>query len=278
MARSRQFINRALPKALLGLALTANTLLCVFGLLVIVVLSASWISGHHPINALAEIFVDAKARHALGNTFLMFLLSMLIQIFFLVWATLAIRRISLILKFMLLIPFASGTVAPALGFYILFSSALGPFHNFSIFNFTWGAPLLIAALDAWQWIGILLVAAFTRLERIPSSMFEQCSLEGIGLRFQWRYIVLPRLTPVILFYSCFKFLDWLRKTDAVRSLFDAGGPSYNAENVSVYITRLFFGGDASYAAALALIQLALLLIGIVAIVRWSLRETSEILL
>jgi ABC-type sugar transport system permease subunit len=198
---------------------------------------------------------------ALKNTAILFVSSFAVQLGIAVLGTYWIHNVSAPVKVLLVVPYAAGVVAPAFSIYVFFSSALGPLDalNVGVLGTKAGATIVIALLDSWQWTGILLLACFFKLEQVPESHFEQARLEGVSRYGAWRRIVWPAINGVVLLFFLIRALDWFRKVDTVKALFDQGGPGYAAETVGMYIARnYFFADDQSFAAFLVLLQLVLL--------------------
>jgi len=204
------------------------------------------------------------------NTLILFLLSIAIQFAFFFWGTMYVRRLSNFAKVALILPFATGTIAPAIGLYTLFSSQIGPLNLSWLISDPMGSRLLIALIDAWQWTGVLLFLAFAFIERIPMSHFRQATLEGISRLQQWKLIVLPIVWRVAGIYVAIKALDWIRKFEIIRVLFGKGGPGEDVETFTLFAwTRYFDAGTQSYASLLALAQVLILLICVIVAFRIS---------
>jgi len=232
------------------------------------------LSSNNITNFFLRFLNDDTVKFTLGNTFYLWIISLLIQFSLLFASTMFIRHISMAIRILLLIPFACGSIAPALSFYIFFSTALGPITGKSLLDMHWGARAIIATIDAWQWTGILFIATYSLLDRLPQSIFEQCTLERINLVQQWKFIVFPQIKWMIGLYSLFKFLDWLRKIDTIQAIFDSGGPGHSVETFSMYVSKLYFGSDSSYASTLIFLQLAVFFI-VVCLILNRMRHATE---
>jgi ABC-type sugar transport system permease subunit len=211
-----------------------------------------------PMRAILRLFGDSiKLKEALYNTLYIFMISFVIQALLVFLLTISIHRVSPLIKILLVVPYATGVLATAFSFYVFLSPALGPFDDINILGKH--ARLIIALVDAWQWSGILLLACYFKLEKVPDSHFEQARLEGISRFRAWRVIVLPEIIGVVSLFFLIRLLDWLRKIDVVKVLYNQGGPGYIVETIGMYIHQnYYFINERSYAALLALIQLILL--------------------
>jgi len=168
----------------------------------------------------------------------------------------------------LLFPYAMGVVAPAFAFFALLSTGIGPL-DVSLADSIWSKRVVIALIDTWQWIGILLVASLFKINQIPRSYFQMADLEGMGRWTRWRLIIWPEIRYVFIFYMVFRFLDWMRKVDAIRALYNRG-PAGALQTIAMYIGQVYFeaaqaapgslaGIQNPYGGFLALLQISILI-------------------
>jgi ABC-type sugar transport system permease subunit len=216
----------------------------------------------NPKEEFAELHADwPSVVSYVGNTALLFALSLFIQAPLFLLGTLYMRRPTNLLKIALILPFATGTIAPAAGFYTLLSSSIGPFQSSWLLTDFIGARFVIALIDAWQWLGVVLFLAFACIERIPLAHFQQATVEGIPRFQQWRLIVWPAIWRVVAIYVAIKALDWTRKFEVIHVLYGDGGPDEAVKTFAMHAAKRYFdAGMQGYAAALALLQLAVLLV------------------
>jgi ABC-type sugar transport system permease subunit/ABC-type glycerol-3-phosphate transport system permease component len=219
----------------------------------------------------AELDADrSRLLSYVSNTAILFGLSLLIQTPFFMLGTMYIRKLNIFARVVLLLPFATGTIAPAAGFYTLLSSQIGPL-DWSLATDAIGARLLIAIIDAWQWTGVLLFMCFAYTERIPTSQFEQASVERISRFQQWRLATWPVLSRVVGIYILIKALDWVRKFEIINVLFGSGGgPGEILKTFTMHAyARAFDSGMEGYSSLLALIEVMVLAICVTLIFRLS---------
>lgn len=207
-----------------------------------------------------ELIIGNDIGDYIRASFLFFLISIAIQTPFFVVFTVYFRRIGMLAKTALIIPFAAGTVAPAAGLQMLFDPELGLFPFAWLSNSVPGGFLLVGAIDAWQWTGVLLLLSIICIERIPLSNFHQATLEGMSDISQWRYIIWPSLRKVLLAYTIIKALDWMRKFEVIKLLFGNSGGHGGAFKTFIHHTsnKFFDYGMAGYAITLSLLQLLVL--------------------
>lgn len=247
---------RALPRNILSIFFVLVSLL---GVLIVLSLltaaydlspAAAWKRAHH----------DPYLRAALYQTLYMLIISCSIQIGIAAITTAyipALRRTWV--RIILILPYCAGPLAPAFAFYVFFSTGVGPF-NVGWFDSTLAGYLLIALIDTWEWLGVLLLACYLTLDGIPETHFEQCRLEAIDHWQSWRLIVWPRLAGVFVLYAVIRSVDWFRKVDIPTALFGRnGGPGGVYHTIASYTAWLYFQSDSShaYGALLALAQLAI---------------------
>jgi ABC-type sugar transport system permease subunit len=225
----------------------------------------------NPRQVIVEISKDQNAIISYAsNTFYLFTISIVIQLLFFFVGTLYVRRLTIFAKLALILPFITGTIAPAIGFYTFLASQIGPFQTAWFIGDPVGARTLIALVDAWQWTGVLLFFAFACTERIPAAHFEQATLEGISRLQQWLLIVWPAVSRTLAIYVAFKIFDWARKFEIIQNLFGKGGPDEAVKTFAMHAaTRFYDHGMESYASGLALIQLLFLLGFVIISIRFS---------
>lgn len=209
---------------------------------------------------------------ALKNTAILYGYSAILQTTIAFFGTLVVHKVSPLVKALLIIPYATGVVAPAFSIYVFCSPALGPLRTGPLAT-EFGARAAIAFLDSWQWAGILLLACFFKLEQIPASQFEQARIEEISRLRTWTLVVWPKIRGIVGLFFVIRALDWLRKVDAVKVLFGEGGPGYVMDTVGLYISRNYFfdSNKESYAALLLLLQMFFMAILLTRILRGNLK-------
>lgn len=210
---------------------------------------------------------DHQLETVLLNTAELFALSVGLQVLICVVATRLATSAPPSFMAMLLVPFATGVVAPAFAFSVLLSTGVGPF-NIPLADSIWSQRVVIAVIDTWQWVGVLLVAVFFQLNQIPRSYFQLADLEGLRPWRRWRLIIWPQVRIILLFYTVFRALDWLRKVDVVNAIYGRGSGGA-LQTIGMYIEQLRFqsgstfsgtaiGLQDAYSDFLALLQLVLL--------------------
>ena len=94
-------------------------------------------------------------------------------------------------------------------------------------------------------------------------MQEAAELDGAGFWQTFWFVTLPMIKPVIIIACLIRALDLFRLFDVVWAL-TRGGPGTMTETVSIYAYVLAFQQfETSYAAAIAVVVIILLSIGVV---------------
>jgi len=173
------------------------------------------------------------------------------------------------IKPILVLPYATGVVAPAFALKVAVTSSIGPLH-LNLLGDSLGAASMIALIDTWQWVGILLLACLQKCEQIPYANFEQAAIEGISKYRRWWLVTRPEIQNIILFYCVIRFIDWIRKVDVIKALFGQGGPGYSVETIGMYIIRIYYNaGETGYASFLSLLQILVLGVFVIIVMRPS---------
>lgn len=127
----------------------------------------------------------------------------------------------------------------------------------------------VVLVDTWQWTPFMFIIIFAGLRALPRSPFEAAAIDGAGpLRTFWN-ITLPMLRPVILIAVLLRLIDAVRTYDMVY-IMTRGGPNLATDLVSIYLQRINFQFfDLGFGAALSWITLLLVLVVVLALVKWG---------
>ena len=141
----------------------------------------------------------------------------------------------------------------------------------------WIKPAIIILL-MWRWTGWNMVIYLAGLQGIDPELYEAAKIDGANLRQIFWYITLPLLRPVILFSLILSFIGGITVFDEPYLLTwrQAGlGGTNNAGLTMAYYMyeRAFMRGHLGYAAALAYVICALILV--LSIVNMKLFGKSE---
>lgn len=227
-----------------------------------------------------ELFTDAVFWQASGNTAVLVLAGVVIQLFIgtglAVFFDLHLRgmwfvRGVLILP-MLLTPIVVG---------LMWRAMLDP--NWGMVNWLLGelglpqplwtadpsmAMITLILVDSWQWTPFIFVIVFARLQALPRDVFEASAVDGAGPWQTLRRITLPLLIPAIVFAGVFRAIDAFRSFDIVFGL-TFGGPGRLTTTLSFYAwengLRFFRYG---YASAISYVMVIVAVVGVTLLLRY----------
>ncbi len=98
------------------------------------------------------------------------------------------------------------------------------------------AQMLVASVDTWQWLPILILMIGLWLARVDTRLIAMASLDGAGWRrLTWRISLRPML-PFVGLLAAFRFADLIRVFD-IPFVLTAGGPGSATEFISIYSYR-----------------------------------------
>ncbi|MEM1826453.1 MAG: sugar ABC transporter permease [Desulfurococcaceae archaeon] len=118
--------------------------------------------------------------------------------------------------------------------------------------------LLIA--DIWQWTPFMFLIMYSALSAVPKRLVEAAEVLGASsFTIFWR-VRLPLIKPLIIVALVLRGLEAFKMFDYA-FIMTGGGPGTTTETVSMYIYRTaILYTDISYAAAMSLIILAMIII------------------
>jgi multiple sugar transport system permease protein len=128
------------------------------------------------------------------------------------------------------------------------------------FNSADGALYSIILVTVWGWIGFDVIVYLAALQGIPTELLEAATIDGAGHWSIFRNVTLPLLGPATLFLVVFSSINALQLFDEVYFL-TKGGPGTATYVPVYYLYKLAFEqGIAGYAAAIAYVLLAVILV------------------
>jgi cellobiose transport system permease protein len=160
-----------------------------------------------------RLLSDGYFWNAVGNTFGIFLLTTVPQLFLaLVLASLLNRtrlRARTFFRMAIFVPNVTSVAAVAIVFGMLFQrdfglvnwllQLLGVSQPIDWDAHRWSAWIAIAAMVNWRWTGYNALILLAGMQSIPRDLYEAAALDGAGLwRQLWR-ITLPMLMPTFIF-------------------------------------------------------------------------------
>ncbi len=217
---------------------------------------------------------DGEFWHGLYVTFVLYFLSLALQLFFGTYLALLLfraKRLPGVIRSLFISPFMMpGVVAgmmwlvildPSLGAanYILVSLGLPPSEWLA--SPRWVIPT-IALIDTWQWAPYVALIVLGGLQSLPQSVYEAAEIDGArGWKLLTR-ITLPLLLPTIMTATILRSVDLLRFFDIIY-ITTQGGPANASNTLNIYGFRVAFEFfQFGYAGALML-TLSIIVLGAV---------------
>lgn len=185
---------------------------------------------------------------------------------------------------LMLIPAITASVAVALVWMLIYDPTLGAANQIltavGLDPVVWlGDPDIalwsIALVDVWQWTPFMALIIAAGIRSLPTEPFEAASIDGASGWRQALHVGLPLLMPVISVAMLLRTVDLVRFFDTVY-IMTQGGPVDSTNTLNVYGYRAaFIDQEASYAAALQLSLLLLVVVMAGAFTLWRRRISIE---
>ncbi|MFI8592439.1 carbohydrate ABC transporter permease [Dietzia maris] len=119
--------------------------------------------------------------------------------------------------------------------------------------------LTVMIVGIWRTASFTMMIFFAGLATVPGTMLEAARMEGIGGLTRLTRIILPVMTPSVVFAVVMAILQSVQAFDTVRVMTD-GGPQYSSELILTHAWRLGFQyfdlGAASAMSFLMVVALA----------------------
>jgi multiple sugar transport system permease protein len=127
-------------------------------------------------------------------------------------------------------------------------------------------PAILIA-EIWQWTPFMFLLLLAALSNVDQSQLEAAEIDGAGFWRTFSRVVLPAIWPVMAIAVLIRALDLFRLFDVVWAL-TRGGPGTMTETFSIYaFVQGFQQFETSYTAAMAIVVIILLSIGITLVLR-----------
>lgn len=122
----------------------------------------------------------------------------------------------------------------------------------------WAMTALLL-MSLWG-VGPAVVIYLAALRDVPKQLHEAASIDGVGRWGRFVHVVLPMISPVILFNVIIGIINAMQ-VFAVPLLLTGGGPERTTYFHSMYVyDQAFTFGDMGYASALGVLQFAIILV------------------
>ena len=151
---------------------------------------------------------------------------------------------------------------PSVGILDYLLSQLGVDGPAWLSNTTVALPAL-AVVAVWLALPVSILLYMAALQRIPETVIEAAMLDGAGSYRRLIYIIWPSVRPMTLLVAVVAFLGFTNGSFDLVNIMTQGGP-INATTTLIYYTYYvaFDNLQLGYAAALAMVQLGIVLTGL----------------
>jgi multiple sugar transport system permease protein len=118
----------------------------------------------------------------------------------------------------------------------------------------------ITIADVWQWTPFIGLILFAGIQSLSQEIHESAYVDGASLVQGFLYITLPLLKPFIFLAVFLRMVDAFKTFDLIWGI-TKGGPGSATESIALYTHRVAFTSfDLSYAAAISLLQLGVIIV------------------
>ncbi len=122
------------------------------------------------------------------------------------------------------------------------------------------ALLGVTIADIWQWTPFITLILFAGIQSLSQEIHEAAYVDGASLWQTFTRITLPLLKPFILLAVFLRMIDAFKTFDLIWGI-TKGGPGSATESIALYTHKVAFTSfDLSYAAAMSLIQLVVIIV------------------
>ncbi len=158
------------------------------------------------------LFTDPIFWKALGNTFSIWIISTLPQLFMALIFAFILNQAFLkgreFFRLAVFLPNITSVVAVAIIFGAIFGQQYGILNYllsfFGIDPINWRASVIgthvsIAAMVMWRWTGYNTIIYLAALQSIPKDLYEAATIDGASKAQQFFHITIPMIRPMIIF-------------------------------------------------------------------------------
>jgi multiple sugar transport system permease protein len=217
---------------------------------------------------------DPLVWSGLKITFVLYALSLVMQLVIGLWLGLLLHRIHVarrLIRTILISPFVMPPVVVAMMWVVILDPSLGAANYLLMLmglppsgwlaSPQWVVPIF-AALDTWQWAPFVALLVLGGLQTLPENVYEAAAIDGASGFGLLRYITLPLLLPTLVTAAVLRSIDLLRFFDLIY-IMTQGGPADASTTLNIYAFRRGFQFfDMGYASAL-MVTLSAVVLGVV---------------
>ena len=120
----------------------------------------------------------------------------------------------------------------------------------------------VGVVSIWSSLGYNMVLFLAGMQSIPPEYYEAASIDGAGRIRQFLQITVPLLTPTTFFVTVITVINSLQAFDLIYLMVGKDSPAIPASETVVYLfySKGILQGQGGYAAAIAFVLLALILL------------------
>jgi len=244
----------------LAWALIIPAMLVVFGLILIPILRALWMSLHiidltrpaigQPFVGLGnyvEILSDKYFWASIGRTFYFMIVSISIEVVAGIAVALLLNTEfhgRALLRTLVLIPWALPVTIDAIMWKWIFNPSYGAFnsllfqlgliHSYQAWlSDPWSALHVVIVADVWKVTPLVILLTLATLQTIPKELYEAAAMDGAnGLANFWR-VTLPLISPTLLIVLVVRTMDAFKVFDIIY-IMTSGGPTDGTKLIAYY--------------------------------------------
>lgn len=252
-----------------------------------------WHFLEQPFQNFQLIMNNGSFRQALANTFIIWILNFIPQIFMalLLTAWFTSRRNKMrgkgLFKVLFYLPNIITAASIAILFFALFGYPVGPVNSlllklgiveepvYFLISKT-SARLIVAFIQFWMWYGYTMIILTSGVLGINPEIFEAAEIDGTTGLQTFLYITLPNLKTILLYVLITSMIGGLNMFD-IPKMFMQGGPDNATLTTSVFIYNQAFSGSYLYNRAAAASMIMFVIIAIFSgLLFFVMRDKSEI--
>lgn len=229
---------------------------------------------------------DPELWHSLRITLVFVVISVTLTVGLSLGLALLLRRAGVLermVRAVLLLPFAMSPALIGVSWRFMANSELGvahallgwlvpPMRDVVWLADPWLAMLWVVSSDVWHWTPYMTLVVLGGLAAIPTETEEAARIDGGGEWQVLRDVLLPQLAPVLGVVAVLKTIFALKVFDQIY-IITGGGPGSATETLAFLVWKMsFVAYDMGYAAALAWILTAILVVVALPYMRAVLRK------
>lgn len=252
-----------------------------------------WHFLENPLQNFELIINNNSFRQALYNTFVIWILNFVPQIFMalLLTAWFTSRRTKLkgkgFFKVLFYLPNIITAASIAILFFALFGYPVGPVNSLLMKLGIVDEPVyfligkaasrgIIAFIQFWMWYGYTMIILTSGVMGINPEIYEAAEIDGTNSFQTFFYITLPNIKTILLYVLITSMIGGLNMFD-IPKLFMQGGPDNSTLTTSVFIYNQAFSGSYMYNRAAAASMIMFVIIAIFsAMLFFVMRDKGEI--